>query len=100
MTCSQLVTARRISFLCHLKFDQLYMQEVAKGGEDPVSELAAQGVYIRESAVCYLTPCQLAAITADLEAMEDSLAVELTSWLVNDCLVRAVRANERMPAQR
>ena len=76
------------------------MQEVAKGGEDPVSELAAQGVYIRESAVCYLTPGQLSAITADLEAMEDSLAVELTSWLVSDCLMRAVRANERMPAQR
>ncbi len=71
-----------------------------KGADDPVSELAAQGVYIRDSAVFYLTPCQLAAVTADLEAMKDSMAVELTSWLVSDCLMRAARANERMPAQR
>ncbi|EIE23375.1 hypothetical protein COCSUDRAFT_62912 [Coccomyxa subellipsoidea C-169] len=76
------------------------LQEVVKGADDPVSELAAQGVYIRDSAVYYLTPCQLAAVTADLEAMEDSMAVELTSWLVSDCLMRAARANDRMPAQR
>ncbi len=74
------------------------MQEVARSADDPVSALAAQGVYLRDSAVYYLTPCQLAAITADLEAMEDSMAVELTSWFVSDCLMRAARANERMPA--
>ncbi|BDA47221.1 hypothetical protein COCOBI_10-0660 [Coccomyxa sp. Obi] len=76
------------------------LQEVARSADDPVTALAAQGVYLRESAVYYLTPCQLAAITADLEAMEDSMALELTSWFVSDCLMRAARANERMPAQR
>lgn len=76
------------------------LQEVARSADDPVSVLAAQGVYLRDSAVFYLTPCQLAAITADLEAMEDSMALELTSWFVSDCLMRAARANERIPAQR
>jgi len=75
-------------------------QEVARSADDPLAALAAQGVYIRDSAVCYLTPCQLAAVSADLAAMEDTLALELTSWLVSDCLMRAARANQRAPAGR
>lgn len=74
------------------------MQECALSASDPQEALAAQGVYLRDSAIYYLTGRQLAAIRADLEAMEESVSVELTSWFVGDCLMRAARANSRMPS--
>ena len=62
--------------------------------------LASQGLYIRDTAAYYLTPAQLAAIEAELRAMEDSMSFEVTAWVVTDCLMRAARANERMPSPR
>ena len=76
------------------------MQEVARGAEEPEQALAAAGVSASSSAVCYLTRGQLGAIVADLEAMEESLSVEMTAWFVTDCLLRAARANHRMPTVR
>lgn len=76
------------------------MQDVARSGRDPAQALAAQGVYIRESAVYYLTPPQLAAIEAEMRSMEDSMSFEVTAWILLDCLQRAARANDRMPSPR
>ena len=77
------------------------IQEVVKGAsEEPEQALAVAGVAADGSAVCYLTREQLAAVVADLEAMEETLSVELTSWFVTDCLLRAARANNRMPVPR
>jgi hypothetical protein len=75
------------------------LQDVARSAKDPQQALAEQGVCLRDSAIHYLTSSQLAAITADLEAMEESLSVELTLWFVSDCLMRAARANSRMPSR-
>lgn len=76
------------------------MQDVARSGSDPVEALASQGLYIRDSAAYYLTSAQLGAIEAELRAMEESLSFEVTAWVVTDCLMRAARANERMPSPR
>ena len=76
------------------------LQDVARTGSDPVQALASQGLYIRDTAAYYLTPAQLAAIEAELTAMEDSMSFEVTAWVVTDCLMRASRANERMPSPR
>jgi len=76
------------------------VQDVARSGRDPAQALAAQGVYIRESAVYYLTPPQLAAIEAEMRTMEDSMSFEVTAWIVLDCLQRAARDNDRMPSPR
>lgn len=76
------------------------MQEVARASSDPVAALRQQGLYIRDSAMYYLTPAQLAAVEAELEAMEASMSFEVTAWVVTDCLQRAARANERMPTGR
>jgi hypothetical protein len=65
-----------------------------------VQALTAQGVFIRDSAMYYLTPAQLASIEEELQAMEGTLSFEVTAWIVTDCLLRAARANERMPSPR
>lgn len=67
---------------------------------DPVQALTAQGVFIRDSAVYYLTPAQLASVEEELQAMEESMGFEVTAWIVTDCLLRAARANDRMPSPR
>jgi hypothetical protein len=76
------------------------VQEAVRGAEDPEQALARADVAASSSAVCYLTREQLRAIEADLEAMEQSMAVEITAWFVSDCLLRAGRANSRMPVSR
>ena len=76
------------------------VQEVARSSSDPLQALASQGLYIRDTAAYYLTPSQLAAIEAELRAMEESMSFEVTAWVVTDCLYRAARANERMPSPR
>ena len=78
----------------------VWLQEAANSGSDPVQALLQQGVSIRDSAVHYLTPAQLAAVQADLEEMEQDMSFELTAYLLFDCLQRAARANERMPSGR
>ncbi len=76
------------------------VQEVARSGSDPVEALGSQGLYVRNTAAYYLTPAQLAAIEAEMRAMEESMSFEFTAWVVTDCLMRAARANERMPSVR
>ena len=75
------------------------MQEAARGAEDPEQALARAGVAASGSAVCYLTREQLSAVETDLEVMEQSMSVEVTAWFVTDCLLRAARANNRMPVK-
>lgn len=89
-------------FACSVNpLDWRQLQQVAGAcGQEELceAELLRQGVYMQSSsAVCWLTPGQLAGVVADLTAMESNLNFEITSWLVNDCLVRAERANNRMP---
>ena len=68
--------------------------------DDPEQVLANAGVFASSTAVCYLTADQRAAVEADLVAMEQGVqSVEITSWFVGDCLLRAARANNRMPAR-
>ena len=76
-------------------------QEVAIGAaDDPEQALANAGVFASGSPVCYLTTGQLAAVEADLAAMEQGAqSPEITSWFVGDCLLRAARANNRMPSR-
>ncbi|CAK0787765.1 hypothetical protein CVIRNUC_010987 [Coccomyxa viridis] len=76
------------------------LQEAATSGGDPVQALLQQGVSIRDSAVYYLTPAQLAAVQADLEEMEQDMSFEFTAYVLFDCLQRASRANDRMPSGR
>ena len=79
----------------------LRIQEVVRGAnEEPEQALAAAGVAAGGSAVCHLTRGQLAAVVADLDAMEATLSIEVTAWFVTDCLLRAARANNRVPVQR
>lgn len=68
--------------------------------DDPEQALAEAGVFASGTAICYLTADQRAAVEADLAAMEQGAqSVEITSWFVSDCLLRAARANNRVTSR-
>ena len=50
--------------------------------------LCCSRLSIRDSAVYYLTPAQLAAVQADLEEMEQDMSFEFTAYVLFDCLQR------------
>lgn len=60
------------------------MQGIVAGREEhPEEALQAAGVFFAYgSAVVWVTPAQLAELTAELEAMEASLAIELTGYYI------------------
>lgn len=73
------------------------MQELVQGVEEPEAALQAAGLYFAfDSAVCWVTPGQLAVLTEELEAMEASLSYELSAYYIQDCLLRARFANDRV----
>lgn len=60
------------------------MQGIVAGREEhPEEALQAAGVFFAYgSAVVWVTPAQLEELTAELEAMEASLAIELTGYYI------------------
>ena len=72
------------------------MQDVAKQGDDPQAALSLNGVAAPDSAICYLTPAQLATLVSELEEMELALSYETTAWSVREKLGRARLANRRV----
>jgi hypothetical protein len=65
---------------------------------DPQAALEAAGLHFAyDSAVNWVTPGQLAVLTAELEAMSmDATSMDITSYYVTDCLLRAQAANNRV----
>lgn len=72
------------------------LQAAAEGSPDPLEALQAAGVGASESAVCYVTPQQQAALMAELERMCATWAVDAAAFYVADCLARARVANARI----
>jgi len=90
-------------FACNCSpLDWRQLQGIVAGREEhPEEALQAAGVFFAYgSAVVWVTPAQLEELTAELEAMEASLAIELTGYYIQDCLLRARAANDRMPYSR
>lgn len=78
------------------------MQDVVVGHEDdPQAALQAAGLFFSyDTAVVWVSPGQLEELTAELTSMEASMAVELTAYYLQDCLLRARASNDRMPFRR
>lgn len=90
-------------FACNVSpLDWRQLQDVVVGQEDdPQAALQAAGLFFSyDTAVVWVTPGQLQELTVELTAMEASMAVELTAYYVQDCLLRARASNERMPFNR
>ncbi len=84
--CSSTATSLPVSF-----------QDLVRDVKEPEAALQAAGLYFSyDAAVCWVTPRQLAVLTEELEAMEQNLSYELTAYYVQDCLLRARFANDRV----
>ncbi len=73
-----------------------FLQEAADVADDPVNALSRVGLFIPESAVHYLSPCQLECISCELTEMEETFAVEAAAWVLSYRLGRARVVNRRM----
>lgn len=72
-------------------------QELVVDAPDPEGVLQAAGLFFAyDAAVCWVSPGQLAELIAELEAMEQTMSVDITSYYVTDCLLRARHANDRV----
>jgi hypothetical protein len=73
-------------------------QDLVIDASDPQSALEAAGLHFAyDSAVTWVTPAQLAVLTEELEAMSmDATSIDITSYYVTDCLLRAQQANNRV----
>lgn len=89
-------------FACYnvspLMWDQL--QQVVEGAADPEEALTQAGVsFDPGSPVVYLTPRQLSILTQELDRMSaamDTISIEVAAFFLQDCLLRARVANNRM----
>ncbi|GAB4823573.1 hypothetical protein N2152v2_010619 [Parachlorella kessleri] len=89
-------------FACYnvspLDWEQL--QQVVAGAQDPEAALMRAGVGVGSGlGIVYLSPEQLRIIEEELERMTlamDVITIEVASYFVRDCLLRARVANNRM----
>ena len=80
---------------CICASSAVHAQVACDGVGDPESRLMRAGLRLPSGAVQWLTPAQYLAVTDMLAAMEEMRSFESTAWIVNDCLLRAQRANAR-----
>lgn len=71
------------------------IQQVARGSSDPEAALRLRGVFMRPSAIQYVTVEQLQALYEQLAHMEATMDFESTAWFLTDMLARARRSNDR-----
>lgn len=75
----------------------MHVQELVADAPEPEVALQAAGLYFAyDAAVCWVTPGQLAVLTEELEAMEETMSMEITGYYITDCLLRARHANDRV----
>ena len=73
----------------------MILQGAIAATDDPVATLSQMGIFTTDSAVYYLSPCQLECILSELAEMEETLAVEVTAWTLSYRLGRARIANNK-----
>ncbi|EFN55763.1 hypothetical protein CHLNCDRAFT_52421 [Chlorella variabilis] len=95
-------------FACYnispLQWEELQQvaREAEAAGQDPWYALQQQGVQCSEAAFVYLSPQQLALVSAELErasAALDATSQQAAAFFLADCLMRARVANNRMPTR-
>lgn len=69
------------------------LQDVACQGNDPENALLKAGVSLMGNAIHFVSNGQMEALREELGKMEENMDVEVTRWYIEDCLVRAQRAN-------
>jgi hypothetical protein len=76
-------------------------ENAKKGGELGDEEALLQlGLPAQGGAVVQLTEAQLGEVYVLMGVLEDTLDFSTVSWILGDCLVRAARANARVPQPR